>query len=99
MLKRLLLPAAAGVAIYGAAALVPAPASAHWAGTHQTAQGASDVIQVQRAHRNRGWHGHRNHHRHWHYARPYHYAPYAFAPRRCGYVWSPRYHRHIYRCW
>jgi hypothetical protein len=99
MLKRLLLPAAA--ALFGAAALFSAPANATWAAapaavTHSQAQNVSDVIEVRDRHRR---HGHR-HHRHWHpYAFAPYYGSYAYYPRRCGYVWSPRHYRHVYRCW
>jgi len=101
MIKRLLLSLAAGAAIFGAAALIPASASASMAGAaasiNLNAQNVSDVVQVQHRHRH---HGHRHHHhRHGHWNRGFHFAPYAFAPRRCGYVWSPRLYRHVYRCW
>ncbi len=102
MIRKLLLPLAAGAAILGGAALAPAPASAHWASTpasftHAGAQHVSDVVEVQRRVR--------RHHRRWtrphwprRYVRPY-VRPYAYYPRRCGYVWSPRLYRHVYRCW
>ena len=106
MIKRLLLSLAAGAAIFGATALIPATAgAASMAGAAASininAQNVSDVIEVGRRHRHRH-HGHRHHrhhrHGHWHH-RGFHFAPYAFAPRRCGYVWSPRLYRTVWRCW
>jgi hypothetical protein len=105
MIKRLLLSLAAGAAIFGTAALIPAAAGASsLAGAanaiNLNAQNVSDVVQVQHRHRHRHHrHAHRHHHRNWGWGGIGFYAPYAFAPRRCGYVWSPRHYRHVYRCW
>ena len=106
MIKRLLLSLAAGAAIFGATALIPATAgAASMAGAAASininAQNVSDVIEVGRRHRHRH-HGHRHHrhHRHGHWRHGgFFFAPYAFAPRRCGYVWSPRLYRTVWRCW
>jgi hypothetical protein len=107
MIKRVLMSLTAGAAIFGAAALIPASASAaSMAGAaatiHLNAQNVSDVVQVRDRHRHRHHgHHHRHHHRHghWGWGGVGFYAPYAFAPRTCGYVWSPRHYRHVYRCW
>lgn len=104
MMKRILLSLAAGAALFGATALIPAAAGAASlaggaASINLNAQNVSDVVQVQHRPRHRR-HGHwRHHHRFWGWG-PGFYAPYAWAPpRRCGYVWSPRLYRHVYRCW
>lgn len=97
MLSRFALSVAAA-AILGAAALVPAPANAYWASapasiTHVNAQAISDVVEVHRRSRARSWSRY-----HWRVP-PYYYSPYAYAPRRCGYVWNHRLYRHIWHCW
>lgn len=104
MLKRLLLPAAAAAIGLGAAVFQPAPANAaSIAGaasfTHSQAQTVSDIVEVSRRHRHAHRHHGRHHHRHHHYARPFYFAPYAYAPRRCGYVWNHRLYQHVWRCW
>jgi len=104
MMKRFLLSLAAGAAIFGTTALIPAAAGASSlsgaaAAIDLNAKNVSDVIQVQRHRHRRHGHWHRHHHRHWGWGPRFYAPPYAWAPRRCGYVWSPRLYRHVYRCW
>jgi hypothetical protein len=112
MLKSIILPAAAAL-LLGAVAVAPAPASAHWASAtaaanQENAQAASDVVQVQRRFRGHwrggGWRG-----AHWRgggWRRGFWLgapfiaaAPFAYASPRCGWVWSPRRARNVWRCW
>ena len=102
MTRRLLLPLAAGLALFGATAMIPAPASAQLSGAAAAidlnAKSVSNVTEVGRRDRRHRRHWGPRHNWRWH-ARPRFYSPYAYYPRRCGYVWSYRYGRHIYRCW
>lgn len=101
MIKRLMIPAAAAL-VFGAVAATPQPAAANYisgaaTATQSNAQIVSDVIEVRRRGRHRS---HRRHygHRHRGYSFGY-YAPRAYYAPRCGYTWSWRRHRNIWRCW
>lgn len=119
MLKTLILTGVAAL-FFGTVLVLPQPASANWAAAaaanQATAQGLSDVIEVQRrVHVSVGprWHGARwgGWGPRWHggawwgapvVAAPFVWgAPYAWAaaPQRCGWVWSPRRARNVWRCW
>jgi hypothetical protein len=104
MLKRVLIPAVAALA-FGAAAAMPQPASANSlsvaaAATQINAQQTSNVIDVRRGRRGHHGHHHHGHHHHHHWRGAYAWSPYYFAPARsCGYRWSYRQHRHVWRCW
>lgn len=102
MTRKLLLPLAAGAAIFGAAALLPAPASAQMSSAAAVidlnVKDVSNVVEVGRRDRRRGRHWRPRHHGRWS-PHPRFWRPHAWAPRRCGYVWSWRFDRHVWRCW
>lgn len=101
MTNRMLLSAAAAL-LFGAMAFAPEPAAAHWAGapasaTHASQAELSDVVNVHRR-------GRRHYYGYYGWGAPfaYPYYPYyhrPYAGRRCGWVWSPRHYRHVWRCW
>jgi hypothetical protein len=93
MIKRILLSAAAAVLF--SAALATNPAAAHWAGTPAAATQANQAELADATNAHWRWHGYYPWYRYYY---PYHvYRPY--PPRRCGWVWSPRLYRHVWRCW
>ncbi len=96
MLRSALLIAA--TATLFVAATAASPAAAHWAAapaaaTHAGQATLSDVTDVR-------WRRHHRHH--WRWGAPYGYGYHfyrPYRPHRCGYVWSPRHYRYVWRCW
>jgi hypothetical protein len=98
MIKRILLSAAAAALFVAAFAINPA--AAYWAGAPAAATQTSqaDLSGATNVH----WRWHGGYPWYWGpprvYGYPYHfYRPH--HPRRCGWVWSPRLYRHVWRCW